>query len=434
MKLLILGSGGREHAIAHQIAQSKIPHQLFFCPGNAGTSKLGTNISISAKDFSALYDFCIAENIDLLLPANEEPLVSGIRDFFEEKNQSSSRNILIVGPSKAAAQLEGSKYFSKEFMLRHQIPTAQYFSVNKSNLIEGKEFLTKMSPPYVLKVDGLAAGKGVLITSDLTEAQNILEEMIVHHKFGSSGNTVVVEEFLNGIEISVFVISDGENWEILGSAKDYKRVGEGDSGLNTGGMGAVSPVFFATDYFMNQVKEKIIAPTIHGLNKENTPFNGFLFIGLMNCNNDPYVIEYNVRMGDPETEVIFPRIESDALEMILAMANHSLDNYKLNLKNLYATTVFTCSKGYPGEIEKGKKISIPESTTNSIYFCAGVAQEQEELLTNGGRVVACTALASTLEEALAKSNSMANQIEFEGKFFRKDIGLDLIQLQQTIKS
>lgn len=428
MRILLLGSGGREHAFAKALSESKDLEKLYIAPGNAGTALCGENVKLNPLNFEEVYAFCTENNIDILLPGNEDPLVAGVADFFEEKNKANGTAIKIAGPSKAASQLEGSKDFSKQFMARHKVPTAAYASFTADTLEQGKAFLTTLQPPYVLKADGLAAGKGVLILNDLTEAQSELEQMLHNAKFGAAGNTVVIEEFLKGIEISVFAVSDGNNWQFLASAKDYKRIGEGDEGLNTGGMGAISPVPFADNEFMDKVKDRIAIPTFEGLKAEGTPFRGFLFIGLMNCGGEPYVIEYNVRMGDPETEAIFPRLKTPMTSLITAMCDQTMDNLLLTLSDKTSATVFLVSKGYPGDYEKNKTIVIPETaSSNSIVYHAGTKSENGNLLTNGGRVIAVSSLGEDIYDALGKSISTAELIEFEGKYYRTDIGKDLMQ-------
>lgn len=428
MRILLLGSGGREHAFAKGLSESNDLEKLYIAPGNAGTALCGENVKLNPLRFEEVYTFCKANDIDMLLPGNEDPLVAGITDFFEEKNKANGTAIKVAGPSKAAAQLEGSKDFSKQFMARHKVPTAAYASFTADTLEQGKEFLATLQPPYVLKADGLAAGKGVLIINDLEEAKAELEQMLHNAKFGAAGNTVVIEEFLKGIEISVFAVGDGKNWQFLASAKDYKRIGEGDEGLNTGGMGAISPVPFADEEFMSKVRDRIAIPTFEGLKAEGIPFRGFLFIGLMNCGGEPYVIEYNVRMGDPETEAIFPRLQTSMTSLIKAMCDQTLDSLPLSLSSQTSATVFLVSRGYPGDYEKNKTITIPETATQkSLVYHAGTKNENGVLLTNGGRVMAISSLGQNIQEALDKSLSAAEQIEFEGKYYRTDIGKDLMQ-------
>ncbi len=430
MNILLLGSGGREHAFAHFISKSKGLTKLFIAPGNAGTSLCGENISLDLKDFDAIWDFCLQQKIDLLVPGNEDPLVEGITDFIEHKSKKEQIEIAVAGPSKFASQLEGSKDFSKRFMSKYGIPTALFQSFNRLNLEGAEAYIQGMETPIVLKADGLAAGKGVLILNDKAEAIDTLNEMILNRKFGNASETVVVEEYLKGIEISVFVVSDGKNYKILGSAKDYKRIWEGDQGLNTGGMGAVSPVPFADEVFMERVKNLIIEPTIRGLENEGHPFKGFLFLGLMNHEGHPKVIEYNVRMGDPETEAIFPRLKTDMVSLLDAIAKGTIEKLDFELDPRTAVTVFLVSEGYPGEVQKGIPIQIDEVALEGAYylFYAGVKRQNEQLQTNGGRILAITVLADTMNEAIDLSLSNTKHITFEGKQFRKDIGKDLINL------
>lgn len=423
MNILILGSGGREHAIAYKISQSKYLDKLFIAPGNCGTLALGSNLPIIVTDFKSIKLAVIKHKIDMVIVGPEDPLVNGIHNFFKSDNQL--KDVAIIGPEKLAATLEGSKQFAKEFMYRHNIPTAKYQSFTKGTIDKGFDFLDTLKAPYVLKADGLAAGKGVLILNDLQEAKKELFEMLTNSKFGKASNIVVIEEFLDGIELSCFVITDGENFKILPYAKDYKRIGEGDIGLNTGGMGAVSPVPFADEIFLKKVEERIIKPTIKGFKKDNIPYIGFIFIGLIKVDNEPYVIEYNVRMGDPETEVVFPRIKSDVLEMFQAVANGTLDNYTLEIDNQTAVTVMLVSKGYPEKYEKGKEIIGLNEIEDKLIFHAGTKKENAKTLTNGGRVLAVTSLADTFQKALKKSYNTVNKIHFEGMNYRKDIGFDL---------
>jgi phosphoribosylamine--glycine ligase len=428
MNVLILGSGGREHAFAWKLSQSKFLTQLFIAPGNAGTAQCGTNVNISATDFPAIEKFVIENKIDLVVVGPEDPLVAGIYDYFQ--NQKALKNIPVIGPSKAGAQLEGSKDFSKQFMMRHNIPTARYQSFTKENLEEGFQFLEKLSAPYVLKADGLAAGKGVLILDNVAEAKRELRAMIEENKFGKASATVVIEEFLKGIECSVFVLTDGVSYKILPAAKDYKRIGDGDTGLNTGGMGAVSPVPFADEAFIAKVEERIIKPTIEGLKKENIPYQGFIFIGLMNDNGEPNVVEYNVRMGDPETEVVLPRIKSDLLELFIAVAQQKLNTVQLELDERTTVTVMLVSGGYPGDYEKGKTITGLENVKESIAFHAGtvlgIGENGNEVTSNGGRVIAVTSFGYSIQEACDKSYTSIAEINFEGMNYRKDIGKDLM--------
>jgi phosphoribosylamine---glycine ligase len=423
MNVLVLGSGGREHALSWKIAQSSLCEKLFIAPGNAGTSQVGENVAISVTDFNVIKTFVLDNEIDMLVVGPEDPLVEGIYDFF--KNDTALSEVCVIGPSKEGAKLEGSKEYSKEFMERHNIPTAAYASFTKDNLSEGYAFLETLSPPYVLKADGLAAGKGVLIINDLVEAKSELKAMLADAKFGEASSKVVVEEFLDGIELSVFVLTDGKSYKILPSAKDYKRIGEGDTGLNTGGMGAISPVPFADKFFIERVEDRIIKPTIKGLQEEDIEYKGFIFIGLMNVNGDPKVIEYNVRMGDPETEVVIPRIKSDLLNLFRGISNGTFGEQDFYVDEDVATTVMLVSGGYPESYAKGKRIEGLEEVENSIVFHAGTKQEGERLLSNGGRVMAITSFGRTLEDALSKSFENADKISFEGKYYRKDIGFDL---------
>ncbi len=424
MNILILGSGGRESAFAWKLSQSKECEKLFIAPGNAGTGEFGTNINISVTDFQGIRDFCIEEDINLVLVGPEDPLVLGIVDYFEADEEI--EHIAIIGPSKEGAQLEGSKDFSKRFMQRHQIPTAAYETFTKEELENGLAYLENHSLPIVLKADGLAAGKGVLICNDREEAKRELKLMLAEAKFGTASEKVVVEEFLAGIELSVFVLTDGVDYLILPSAKDYKRIGEGDTGLNTGGMGSISPVPFADAAFMQKVEERIVIPSIEGLADEEIEFKGFLFIGLMNVNGEPWVIEYNVRMGDPETESVMPRIQNDFLELLLAVAEERLGKQKLIVDPRHAATVMLVAGGYPEAYEKGKDISGLENIIDSFVFHAGTKLQDEKVLSNGGRVIAITSLDYEKAEALARSNKYAEQIQFEGKYYRRDIGKDLM--------
>lgn len=429
MNILLLGSGGREHAFAHFINKSSLCTQLFIAPGNAGTATCGENIVLDLNDFDAVWDFCSTHNIKLVVPGNEDPLVAGITDFIEGKAKETNREIAVAGPSKFGAQLEGSKDFSKAFMMDAGIPTAAYKTFTAENVHEGADFIDTLEPPFVLKADGLAAGKGVIITEDKDEAKAVLKEMILEQKFGKSSAKVVIEEFLKGIEISVFVVSDGSDYKILGSAKDYKRIGEGDTGLNTGGMGAISPVPFADATFMQKVEDRIVKPTLDALRNSGNPYKGFLFLGLMNNEGEPQVIEYNVRMGDPETEAIFPRLKTDMVSMLMGIAHGNLANIDFELDSRCAATVFVVSEGYPGSIQKGKKMIMGiETIENTQYiFHAGVKLEGMDLLTNGGRVSAVTVLEDTLEMAITQAQKLASEVKFEGAIFRRDIGLDLLK-------
>jgi phosphoribosylamine--glycine ligase len=423
MNILILGSGGREHAFAWKLSQSKKPLNLFIAPGNAGTTALGTNLPIAVTDFEEIKKAVVAHAIEMVVVGPEDPLVKGIHDFFLADAQL--KNIPVIGPQKEGAQLEGSKDFSKRFMQRHHIPTARYETFTKETLDKGLAFLETLQPPYVLKADGLAAGKGVVIPNTLAEAKKELTEMLANAKFGAASIKVVIEEFLKGIELSVFVLTDGNSYKILPAAKDYKRIGEGDTGLNTGGMGAVSPVPFADDAFIKKVETQVIIPTIDGLKKEGIPYKGFIFIGLMNDNGNPYVIEYNVRMGDPETEVVIPRIQSDLLDLFLGVAHGNLNEKTIELDKRFATAVMMVAGGYPEEYKKGDAITGLELVKDSIVFHAGTTLKNEQLVTNGGRVMAITTLGNTMNEALQHSFANAARIRYTGKYYRKDIGQDL---------
>jgi phosphoribosylamine--glycine ligase len=425
MNILLIGSGGREHAFARSLSASKHCTQLFIAPGNAGTEEHGINVLLGVTDFPNIGKFCIENAIELVVVGPEEPLVKGIRNFFEADSQL--KHIAMVGPDEIGAQMEGSKDWSKQFMARYKIPTAAYNTFDASNLNAGLAYIENMNTPIVLKADGLAAGKGVLICETKEEAKTELSAMLLEQKFGAASQKVVIEEFLKGIELSVFVLSDGETYKILPSAKDYKRIGEGETGLNTGGMGAVSPVPFADDAFLKKVEERIVKPTIEGLKKEQIVYKGFIFIGLMNVNGNPLVIEYNCRMGDPETEVVLPRINSDLVELMLATANGNLHETEIAIDQRAATTIMLVSAGYPGEYEKGKVISGIEQVKNALVFHAGTARnEAGEIISNGGRVIAVTALGSTLKNALELSNLGAHQISFSNKYYRRDIGFEFI--------
>jgi phosphoribosylamine--glycine ligase len=423
MNVLILGSGGREHAFAWKIAQSSSCNKLFIAPGNAGTDQVGTNVNISVNDFESIKKFVLSEGIEMVVVGPEDPLVNGIYDFFQEEEEL--QNISLIGPSKEGARLEGSKEFAKEFMIRHEIPTAKYQAFTKDNLEEGYAFLESLDAPYVLKADGLAAGKGVLILDDLQEAKDELKAMVADAKFGNASSTVVIEEFLSGIELSVFVLTDGDSYKILPSAKDYKRIGEGDTGLNTGGMGAISPVPFADRFYIEKVDREIVKPTVEGLKKDGITYKGFIFIGLINVKGQPKVIEYNVRMGDPETEVVIPRIKSDLLNLLKGIDDGTFSEKDLNITEEVATTVMLVSGGYPEAYEKGKAISGTEDIKESIVFHAGTKNENEQLRTSGGRVIALTSFGENIEESLTKSFTSAEKISFKGKYYRKDIGFDL---------
>ena len=422
MKVLLLGSGGREHALAWKINQSERLTKLYVAPGNAGTAEIAENVNIKVTDFEALANFVEHNAIDMLVVGPEDPLVEGIRDYFEADARFA--RLMIVGPGKAGAILEGSKDFAKEFMFRHHIPTAGYLTVTKDNLEKGFAFLETLKPPYVLKADGLAAGKGVLILDNLEEAKRELELML-GGKFGKAGNQVVIEEYLKGIELSVFALTDGRSYKILGSAKDYKRIGEGDMGLNTGGMGAVSPVPFANEEFNRKVEERVVRPTIEGLQKDGIDYKGFVFFGLMNVGGDPYVIEYNVRMGDPETEVVMPRLKTDILSLFEAMAKGELEQAAFELDDRFCTTVMLVSQGYPGDYEKGKEITGVPDVKGSIVFHAGTKLADGKVVTNGGRVIAVSSFGKTMREALAQSYENEAKIHFDGMNFRRDIGFDL---------
>lgn len=424
MNVLLIGSGGREYTMALKIAESNKLSQLYIAPGNGGTEQFGINLAINGEDFESIKSAVLEHNISLVVVGPEAPLVAGIVDFFKQDAQLSQ--VKVVGPDKQAALLEGSKDFAKEFMLENNIPTAAYKTFTANSVEAGKEFLTTLNAPYVLKADGLAAGKGVLILDDLAEAQSELEAMLLNNKFGEASSSVVIEEFLSGIELSVFVLTDGKDYLILPEAKDYKRIGEGDTGLNTGGMGAVSPVPFAQGDFLNKVEERIVKPTIEGFNKAGFDYKGFVFIGLMNVNGDPYVIEYNVRMGDPETEVVLPRIKSDFLDLLIATGNQKLAGKIIELIDETAITVMLVSGGYPNSYEKGKVLTGSDSNSEGLFIHAGTKRNNEEILTSGGRVMACTAFGNGVKEAQKKAYQMADLIKFDQMYFRKDIGNDLL--------
>jgi phosphoribosylamine--glycine ligase len=423
MTILLLGSGGREHALAWKMLQSNKCSKLFVAPGNAGTSQIATNISLNILDFEAIKTFVLKEKVEMVVVGPEDPLVHGIYDFF--KNDSELKNIPVIGPSKIGAQLEGSKEFAKEFLIKHKIPTAAYDSFTKETVEKGCKFLETLQPPYVLKADGLAAGKGVLIIQDLDEAKTELRNMLVHEKFGSASAKVVIEEFLDGIELSCFVLTDGKNYKILPTAKDYKRIGEGDTGLNTGGMGAVSPVPFADAVLLEKIETRIVKPTIEGFQKDGIEYKGFVFIGLINVKGEPIVIEYNVRMGDPETEVVIPRLKSDLVELFQAVGNQTLDEVTLEIDERSATTIMVVSGGYPEDYGKGFEITGLENIEDSIAFHAGTKLENGKVVTNGGRVIAVTSFGESFQEAIKKSYQNIDKLHFDKMYFRKDIGFDL---------
>ncbi|GAB5417103.1 MAG: phosphoribosylamine--glycine ligase [Crocinitomicaceae bacterium] len=423
MKVLLLGSGGREHALAWKIAQSSILETLFIAPGNAGTRQHGTNVELSVNDFDGIRAFVVDNEIDTIVVGPEDPLVNGIADYFDADPEV---KVAVIGPNKVASQLEGSKDFAKQFMKRHNIPTAKYATFTKDTLKEGQAFLEKMKPPYVLKADGLAAGKGVLIIESLKEAKAELKNMLSDAKFGEASSRVVIEEFLSGVELSCFVITDGDAYKILPEAKDYKRIGEGDTGLNTGGMGALSPVPFANPTFKDKIKNQIIIPTVKGLKAEGIPYKGFIFFGLINVRNEPYVIEYNCRMGDPETEVVIPRLKSDILDLFEGVATNTLSERDVQFDERSAATVMMVSGGYPEAYEKGKQIYGLNVVTDSIVFHAGTKADGPVVTTNGGRVLAATSFGKDIASALKRSYESIEKIEFEKSFFRTDIGHDVL--------
>lgn len=427
MNILILGSGGRECVFTEKIASSPLCGQLFVAPGNAGTATLARNVNISPTDFPAIGEFSLKNNVELVVVGPEAPLVGGIRDFFMA--DSHLKNIQIIGPGKKGAALEGSKEFAKSFMQKYKIPTAAYASFQQSSLQEGLNYLKTLTAPYVLKADGLAGGKGVVICEKLETAEKSLIEMLKHHKFGAAGEKVVIEEFLSGIELSVFVLTDGENYKVLPTAKDYKRIGEGDTGLNTGGMGAVSPVKFADQAFMEKVESSIIQPTIEGLKSENIPYEGFIFIGLMNVGGEPFVIEYNVRMGDPETQVVIPRLKSDLLEIFISMKDKSLNKQAFEISEQTAATIVLVAGGYPEVYEKGKVIQGLESVNLASVYHAGTVQKNEEVVTAGGRVLTMTGMGEDLKSALSNAYSGAKSVCWEDMYYRTDIGQDLLALE-----
>jgi len=424
MTILLLGSGGREHALAWKMLQSTKCSKLFVAPGNAGTSAIAKNVALNITDFEAIKAYAIQEKVDLVVVGPEDPLVLGIYDFF--KSDAGLNHIPVIGPSKVGAQLEGSKEFAKEFLVKNNIPTAAYASFTKETVEKGCEFLETLQPPFVLKADGLAAGKGVLIIQDLEEAKTELRNMLLHQKFGSASAKVVIEEFLDGIELSCFVLTDGKNYKILPTAKDYKRIGEGDTGLNTGGMGAVSPVPFADAILLEKIETRIVKPTIAGLQKDNIEYKGFVFIGLINVKGEPIVIEYNVRMGDPETEVVIPRLKSDLVELFQAVANQTLDQVSLEIDERSATTIMVVSGGYPEDYDKGFEITGLEKIQDSIAFHAGTKLENDKVVTNGGRVIAITSFGDNFQEAIKKSYQNIEKLHFDKMYYRKDIGVDLL--------
>jgi phosphoribosylamine--glycine ligase len=424
MNILVIGSGGREHTFCWKLAQSPLCSRLFAAPGNAGTAHIATNLAIGFTDFEHIKKAVIDHRIDMVIVGPEAPLVDGIHDFFLA--DAALKNVPVVGPQKAAAALEGSKEFAKAFMQRHGIPTARYASFTKETAEEGCKYLTTMQSPYVLKADGLAAGKGVLIISDLAEAQKALREMLIDQKFGAASEKVVIEEFLSGIELSCFVLTDGATGLILPMAKDYKRIGEGDTGLNTGGMGAVSPVPFADEIFVQKIKDRIVTPTLEGLQKDQLPYKGFIFIGLINVGGDPYVIEYNVRMGDPETEAVLPRVTNDWVALMQATANGTLYNHQIAIDPRAATTVVAVSGGYPEAYQKGKEIRGLAASDQVEVFHAGTVLKEDQIQTSGGRVLAVTALGDTIQDALDKAYQELDKISFDQMYYRKDIGKDLL--------
>lgn len=427
MNILLLGSGGRESAISWKLAQSEKCSNLYIAPGNAGTSAYGTNIPLSILDFEGIKTFCLEHKIDILFPGGEDSLVAGIYDFF--KNDKTLKHIIVAGPSQEGAQLEGSKAFSKKFMQRHNIPTAAYREFDESNFEEGLQYLEHHTTPIVLKADGLAAGKGVVITSDIKEAKEVFTSMIKEAQFGDAGKTVVIEQFLTGVEVSVFGLSDGNHYVILPEAKDYKRIGEGDSGPNTGGMGAVSPVPFAQGEFMQKVIERIVEPTVNGLKQENIVYQGIIFFGLINVDGEPYVIEYNCRMGDPETEVVMPRLENDLVEMIVKMDAGKLNEVIVKHSVRAACTVMLVSEGYPGDYSKGKVMTGWGNAEGSLLFHAGTVNKDNDVVSNGGRVLAITSYGNDIGDALKQSYLNAKKINFEGKYYRTDIGFEFVPVK-----
>ncbi len=424
MQILLLGSGGRECALAYSIAKSNLCKKLYIAPGNGGTTEYGINVSIPILDFEAIKEFCLEQKIKIVVVGPELPLVEGISDFFAKDEQLN--DIIVIGPNKKGAQLEGSKSFSKSFMKRHGIPTAAYSSFDANTIIDAKKYLSTLKPPYVIKADGLAAGKGVVICNDITEASNAIDEMIEKNIFGEAGQTIVIEEFLQGIEASAFVLCDGVNYLVLPEAKDYKRIGNGDTGLNTGGMGSVSPVPFIDDEFRDKIQKNIIEPTINGLKKEGIEYKGFLFIGLMNVNGEPYVIEYNVRLGDPETQVILPRIENDIVELFNSFKDQTLNKHQIRLSPNYIVNVVLAVEGYPGSYKKDINLSINDTPENSILFHAGTSIDDGQLKTSGGRVMSVCGIGKTLNEAVQNAYMMTEKVVFNEKYYRKDIGKDII--------
>ncbi|PIA79030.1 phosphoribosylamine--glycine ligase [Gaetbulibacter sp. 4G1] len=423
MNILVLGSGGREHTFAWKIAQSPLCKNLYVAPGNSGTAEIATNINVGVTDFEAIKEQALDKKIDMVVVGPEDPLVKGIHDYF--LNDDALKHVSVIGPQKEAAVLEGSKEFAKEFLYRHNIPTAAYESFTKETVEKGYTFLETLNPPYVLKADGLAAGKGVVILNNLDEAKAELKSMLIDAKFGEASTKVVIEEFLDGIELSCFVLTDGKNYKILPTAKDYKRIGEGDIGLNTGGMGAVSPVPFATEEFLNKIEERIVKPTIAGFEKDNLPYVGFVFIGLIKVGDDPKVIEYNVRMGDPETEVVLPRLKNDFVEILRAMSNQTLDTVNIEIDDRAATTIMLVSGGYPEAYDKGKEITGTNTIKDSIPFHAGAQIKDGKIITSGGRVMAITSYGDTYQEAIKKSYQNIEKLHFDKMYYRKDIGFDL---------
>lgn len=427
MNILIIGNGGREHAFAWKIKQSKQCDKLFVAPGNAGTATVAENVAIAADDFDKLGKFCLDNKIELVIVGPEVPLVKGIRDYFEK--DSALKNIAMVGPGQTGAQLEGSKDFSKQFMVRNNVPTAKAKTFFSNTVEESYTYIDSATPPIVLKADGLAAGKGVIITSDKAEAKAVIKEMLVDKKFGEASAKVLIEEFLDGIEVSMFVLTDGKDYVILPEAKDYKRIGDNDTGPNTGGMGAVSPVVFADKVFLKKVEDQVIKPTINGLHKEGIAYNGFIFIGLMNVKGEPYVIEYNARMGDPETQVVLPRIKSDLVTLLHAAGKGELKNLSIETHHEYAVTLSMVSGGYPGDYAKGKVITGLDEVSEAVAFHAGTKSSQNSVVTDGGRVISMMAMGADLATAREKAYQGASLLAWEGAFFRKDIGLDLLTLE-----